>query len=51
MTLRIAILTCALAALAPAQSGELFWYDNYPDALKEARETGKPIFLEYRCSP
>ena len=25
--------------------------DNYKDALKEAKATGKPIFLEYRCEP
>jgi len=34
-----------------AQSQELFWHQNYEDALEEARRTGKPIFLEYRCSP
>jgi hypothetical protein len=29
----------------------LFWLDNYEAALKEARATGKPIFLEFRCWP
>jgi hypothetical protein len=29
----------------------LFWIDNYEVALKEARATGKPIFLEFRCWP
>jgi hypothetical protein len=36
----------------PAQEGdEIQWLDHYPSALKAARETGKPIFLEYRCEP
>jgi hypothetical protein len=29
----------------------LIWLDNYDAALKEARATGKPIFLEFRCWP
>jgi hypothetical protein len=29
----------------------LIWVDNYEAALKEARATGKPIFLEFRCWP
>lgn len=55
--LRTARALLALGALclhAPAlyaQSQELFWHQNYEDALEEARRTGKPIFLEYRCSP
>lgn len=27
------------------------WLDSYEAALEEAKRTGKPIFLEYRCSP
>jgi len=27
------------------------WLDNYQEALQQARATGKPIFLEYRCEP
>ena len=27
------------------------WLDNYQDALQQAKATGKPIFLEYRCEP
>jgi hypothetical protein len=27
------------------------WVRYYSDALAEARRTGKPIFLEFRCSP
>jgi hypothetical protein len=29
----------------------LIWFDNYEAALNEARATGKPIFLEFRCWP
>ncbi len=41
------------AAVLPAQSqeDELVWLDNYKDAVKLAKSTGKPIFLEYRCEP
>ncbi|MDF1826402.1 MAG: Trx7/PDZ domain-containing (seleno)protein [Verrucomicrobiales bacterium] len=32
--------------------GEMIhWHSYYPDALEEARQTGKPIFLEFRCAP
>ncbi len=30
---------------------DLSWHSSYADALAEAQTTGKPIFLEYRCSP
>ena len=32
--------------------GEMIeWLDDYDEALVEAKRTGKPIFLEFRCSP
>ncbi len=34
-----------------AQDEAVPWLDNYADALREARRTGKPIFLEFRCEP
>lgn len=34
-----------------AQTQGLRWLSNYKDAVEEARRTGKPIFLEYRCEP
>ena len=43
-----------LAACVPllAQDDDsLYWLDNYQAAVKEAKATGKPIFLEYRCEP
>ena len=27
------------------------WIESYDEALLEARRTGKPIFLEFRCAP
>ncbi|MFM7109688.1 MAG: hypothetical protein ACKO26_00975 [Planctomycetota bacterium] len=35
-----------LALLAPPG-----WHDSLPLALSEARKTGKPIFLVFRCDP
>jgi hypothetical protein len=28
---------------------EIHWLGDYQEALKEARRTGKPIFVEFRC--
>lgn len=30
---------------------KLVWLDNYEAAVAEAKRTGKPIFLEFRCAP
>ena len=34
-----------------AQDDGIYWFNDYNDALQEAKRTGKPIFLEYRCEP
>jgi hypothetical protein len=34
-----------------AQDDGIYWFNNYNEALQEAKRTGKPIFLEYRCEP
>jgi hypothetical protein len=50
----LVLLACALWLVASplaAQGDEIFWFNNYDDALQEAKRTGKPIFLEYRCEP
>lgn len=46
------LLAAALFAPAvlPAQD-TVQWLDSYEAALEEAKRTGKPIFLEFRCSP
>ena len=33
----------------PAQGDDISWYDNYDEAIQEAKRTGKPVFLEFRC--
>ncbi|MGH9939581.1 MAG: hypothetical protein ACREAM_25350 [Blastocatellia bacterium] len=37
--------------VAAVSNDKLAWLDNYEAALKEAKKTGKPIFLEFRCAP
>jgi hypothetical protein len=48
--LALAFLTAAAAPpkLDPARYG---WYADYASATAEARRTGKPIFLVFRCEP
>ena len=48
------VLACVLwlfVSPLPAQDDGIYWFNNYNDALQEAKRTGKPIFLEYRCEP
>ncbi|MCA2969068.1 MAG: hypothetical protein INH43_11185 [Acidobacteriaceae bacterium] len=49
--MRVLLLLIGLAALAVAQDDDIVWLDNYGEALKMAKATGKPIFLEFRCEP
>ena len=46
-----ALLACMLAAAGTslAQDSRIYWHKNYSEALQEARQTRKPIFLEFRC--
>ena len=37
------------AGLLRAQEEGIHWLDSYKEALKEAKRTQKPIFLEFRC--
>jgi uncharacterized protein YyaL (SSP411 family) len=32
-----------------AQDNEITWLGNYRDALRQAKQDNKPIFLEFRC--
>lgn len=47
------LVWAAVLALAQPVGGEpaVTWLESYEDALEEARRTGKPIFLEFRCAP
>lgn len=38
-----------LAFTLSAQDEGIDWLDNYPAALKIAKETRKPLFVEFRC--
>ena len=45
-------LACAAGlaiGLSQAQDYGVTWLGDYQEALKVARETGKPIFVEFRC--
>ena len=48
-------LSLGFFAAAPAlgQRGEAMvdWLNDYEAAIREAKRTGKPIFLEFRCVP
>jgi len=48
-----AVLLLSFSAIAQQKpvDDDIVWLDNYQAALKEARATGKPIFLEFRCEP
>lgn len=46
------LLLLTSAAVLQAQDDETVeWLGDYKQALAEAKRTGKPIFLEYRCEP
>lgn len=45
------ILILSSAAALSAQDDMIYWIDNYPEAIEEARKSGKPLFLEFRCEP
>ena len=47
--LPLVVLLAAFVMPAVAQDDTVDWLDNYPKALAEAKRTGKPIFLEFRC--
>ena len=47
-----ALVACVVSFLSSplaAQSDEISWFDKYDEAIREAKRTGKPIFLEFRC--
>ncbi len=49
----VPIAVAATAAEAATAAGDemVEWFNHYGTALAEARRTGKPIFLEFRCAP
>ena len=39
------------AAGQPFEDDTLEWLDDYQQALALAKETGRPLLVEFRCSP
>lgn len=39
------------AQVGQADPAKFGWHTSYDDARAEARRTGKPIFLVFRCEP
>jgi hypothetical protein len=46
----LASVVFTAAPLRP-QNDSIGWLESYGDALREAKATHKPIFLEFRCEP
>jgi hypothetical protein len=42
-------LTILASSLPLLAQDEIHWLGDYQQARAEARRTGKPIFLEFRC--
>lgn len=48
----IALLAAASTVALHAQEDDTVeWLGDYKQALAEAKKTGKPIFVEFRCEP
>ena len=43
-----ALLVC-IAGSSPAQDDGITWLGDYGEAIRQAKQTNKPIFLEFRC--
>ncbi len=51
-TLALLVSLAILPPSTPSAAEEAVgWIASYEEALEEARRTGKPIFLEFRCAP
>jgi hypothetical protein len=44
-------LAPALTAIAQTGNTPIHWLNYYPNVIKEAKATGKPILLSFRCVP
>lgn len=47
--LRYAALAACLGSFAASAQDAIRWVDSYKEAREQAKRTGKPIFLEFRC--
>ena len=50
MNLQSVLVFFSILTIASGQD-RLKWFDSYEAARKEAKTTGKPILLEFRCAP
>ena len=46
---RLVALTAVLASSAWCAGDSIEWLGSYREGLQRARETGKPILVEFRC--
>ena len=48
--MKIIYLLLAFAAIGlQAQDDEINWLGDYKEAIRQARQTHRPIFIEFRC--
>ena len=45
----LALVGAFIAAPSHAQDDGVYWLSDYREALRQAKQTQKPIFLEFRC--
>lgn len=45
----LALLLSGVPVLAQDDNEGIHWLTSYKEAIQEAKKTGKPIFLEFRC--
>jgi hypothetical protein len=50
---RLAVAAAVLGTMhyARAQETDIHWHHLYEKAVEEAQQTGKPLFVAFRCVP
>ena len=49
---QLAVLACAVGSIAGllyAEDKSIDWLGDYREALRQAKQTRKPLFVEFRC--
>jgi hypothetical protein len=44
----LAVLAGSIGCI-PGQDKDIEWLSSYPEGLQLARQTGKPLLVEFRC--
>ena len=47
--MKFLLLLLSFAGLVSAEDNSISWLGDYREALRQARETRRPIFMEFRC--